>query len=47
VRLSTGNYCEACANPQDRLERSRRRIPWWVLALVVLAGLILLRALVR
>lgn len=47
VRLSTGNYCEACADPQDRPAPSRRRIPWWALALIVLAGLILIRALFR
>lgn len=47
VRSSTGNYCETCANPADRPARARRGIPWWALALVLLAGLILLRALFR
>ncbi len=47
VRLSTGNYCEACANPSGAPARSGRRIPWWVIALVLLGALMLLRALFR
>lgn len=46
VRLSTGNYCRACASPQDR-PLARRRLPWWVIALVLLAALILVRGLIR
>jgi len=47
VRLSSGNYCEACTHPGDRPPQARRRIPWWAVVLVVLAGLILFRALFR
>ncbi len=47
VRLSTGNYCDVCANPQDRSGRARWPIPWWAVALVALAALVLIKALVH
>jgi len=46
VRLSTGNYCEVCADPQARPRRGRP-IPWWAIALAVLVLLIVLRAFIR
>ncbi len=46
VRLSTGNYCQACASGEDRPPK-RRGIPWWALALGVLIVIVLLRALFR
>lgn len=45
VRLSTGNICETCANAEGRAVRVRRGVPWWALGLLVLAALILVRAL--
>jgi len=48
VRLSTGNYCDTCANAPDRgAARPRRAIPWWVVGLILLAALIFIRALVH
>jgi hypothetical protein len=48
VRLSTGNYCDTCANAPDRRPaRPRRAIPWWVVGLILLAALIFIRALVH
>ncbi len=52
VRLSTGNYCERCANeaggpPHARARRRGRGTPWWAVALVMVLALILLRALFR
>lgn len=46
VRLSTGNFCEACANPQDRPRRGAR-VPWWAVVLAALAVLVLARLFVR
>ncbi len=46
VRLSTGNYCETCANPPAR-PRPARRFPWWAIVLAVLVVLVLLRAILR
>ncbi len=46
VRLRTGNYCDVCANPETRAV-PRRRIPWWVVGVLVLAALILFRGLFR
>jgi hypothetical protein len=48
VRLSMGNFCEACANnPEGRKPRPRRRIPWWAIVVIVLGVVLLLRLLVR
>jgi hypothetical protein len=48
VRLSTGNYCETCANAPERSPRtSRRGLPWWAVALIIVAAVIVLRALIR
>jgi B-box zinc finger protein len=38
VRLSTGNFCDTCANPGAAV-RPRRAMPWW---LIVLAAAVLL-----
>jgi hypothetical protein len=46
VRLSTGNFCETCANAPER-PAAKRTIPWWAIALVVIAALIVLRALIH
>lgn len=46
VRLSTGNYCEACANP-TAAERPRRAIPWWLIVLAAAVLLFLVRLLAR
>ena len=45
VRLSTGNYCATCAGGEGRAVRVPRRMPWWAVGLMVLAALILVRAL--
>ena len=46
VRLSTGNYCAACADAPERSARAARRgVPWWAMALIVLAAVIVLRIL--
>jgi hypothetical protein len=42
VRLSTGNYCDVCANPGMKT-RPRRPMPWWL----ILAGAALLLVLAR
>jgi B-box zinc finger protein len=48
VRLNTGNFCEACANnPEGVKPRAARRIPWWVIVVVVLGIVVLLRLVVR
>jgi B-box zinc finger len=48
VRLSTGNYCDTCANAPDRAPaRVRRGIPWWVVGLILLAVLIVFRTLIH
>lgn len=47
VRLSDGNYCQACATAGDRPAQRKRRVPWWALALAVLGALALLRAVVH
>ena len=48
VRLRTGNYCDTCANaPDPGAARSRRGIPWWLVGLILLAALIIIRALVH
>jgi len=47
VRLSTGNYCDTCANAPDRGGRARRGIPWWAVGLILLAALIVIRALIH
>ncbi len=45
MRLATGNYCAACATAESRAVRGRRGIPWWAVGLLVLAALVLARAL--
>ena len=48
VRLSTGNFCETCANAPERGARpTRRGLPWWALALIIVAAIIVLRALIH
>jgi hypothetical protein len=47
VRLSTGNYCNACANAADRPAGTRRAIPWWAIIAVAFALLLLLRLLLH
>ncbi len=57
VRLSTGNYCERCADeaggpvhPARGAPHGGRRGPkisWWGVALAVLLGLMVLRLLLR
>jgi hypothetical protein len=48
VRLRTGNYCDACANaPEGKAARPRRGIPWWTVALILVAALLLMRALIH
>lgn len=48
VRLRTGNYCETCAGaPEGRATRPRRGIPWWAMALVLLAALLIIRSVIR
>lgn len=48
VRLSTGNFCDACVNePAGRPARGRRGMPWWAIGLIVLAALIVIRMVVR
>ena len=42
VRLSTGNFCEACANPSPAV-RPRPAMPWWVIVLVGAALFLLVR----
>ena len=41
VRLSTGNFCEACAGPAPRPQR--RAAPWWIIVLAAAALLVLVR----
>jgi hypothetical protein len=45
VRLSTGNFCDACANPAPTA--ARRAMPWWIIVLAVVALLVLIRLFVR
>jgi hypothetical protein len=45
VRLSTGNYCDACANPAAA--PPRRTVPWWLIVMAVVALLVLARLFVR
>ncbi|HLW49292.1 MAG TPA: B-box zinc finger protein [bacterium] len=45
VRLSTGNYCEVCANPTAAAPR--RSLPWWLIVLTVLVLLVAVRLFVR
>jgi MYXO-CTERM domain-containing protein len=48
VRLSTGNFCDACANaPAGPPARVRRGMPWWAIGLIVLAALIVIRMVFR
>jgi len=47
VRTSSGNFCEACATRGDRPPKTRRAIPWWMIALGVLLLLMLVRAFVH
>ena len=47
VRLSTGNYCEACANAPERVARRARAIPWWAIALIIVVAIVALRALIH
>jgi hypothetical protein len=48
VRLSTGNYCDTCANAPYRVPaRPRRGMSWWVVGLILLAAFIVLRALIH
>jgi len=48
VRLSTGNFCEACAGASDRPAAGKRRgVPWWAIGLIALAALIALRMVIR
>lgn len=48
VRLSTGNFCDACANAPERgAGRSRRSVPWWAIALILVVALIAIRALIH
>jgi B-box zinc finger len=47
VRLSTGNYCETCANTPERAARPGRGLPWWAIALIIVAAVIVLRALIH
>ena len=48
VRLYMGNFCETCANnPEGLRPRVGRRIPWWVIVVVVLGVVVLLRVVVR
>ena len=42
VRLSTGNFCDTCANPTTAA-RPRRALPWWL----IVAGAVVLFALLR
>jgi hypothetical protein len=45
VRLSTGNYCDACANPAAT--PPRRAVPWWLIVLAVLVLIALVRLFVH
>ena len=47
VRLSTGNYCETCANAPERSARPARGLSWWVIALIIVAAVIVIRALIH
>jgi hypothetical protein len=47
VRLSTGNYCDTCANAPARAARSARGLPWWALALIIVAAVIVIRAIIH
>jgi hypothetical protein len=48
VRLSTGNFCDACANaPERRQSRPRRSVPWWAVGLILLVAFIVIRALIH
>lgn len=45
VRLSTGNFCDACANPAAGA--GRRALPWWLIVAAVLVLLVLIRLIVH
>lgn len=47
VRLSTGNYCETCANAPAGTPRRARALPWWAIALIIVAAVIVLRAIIH
>lgn len=48
VRLSTGNFCDTCANAPDRgAARARRGFPWWAVALIIVGALIVFRTFIR
>lgn len=46
VRLSTGNFCDACANP-SAARPARRATPWWLIVLVAGGLIVLLRLFVH
>jgi B-box zinc finger protein len=41
VRLSTGNFCDACVSPAAA--RPRRAMPWWIIVLAAVVLLFLVR----
>jgi hypothetical protein len=48
VRLSTGNFCDTCANAPERgTSRPRRGVPWWAVGLILLVAFIVIRALIH
>lgn len=48
VRLSTGNFCDSCANaPEPGVRPARRGIPWWTIVLIIAAVVIALRLLIH
>ena len=48
VRLNMGNFCETCANnPEGLRPRAGRRLPWWLIVVVVLGVVVLLRLVVH
>lgn len=42
VRLSTGNFCDTCANPSAAV-RPRRAMPWWLIVVGAAGVLFLVR----
>jgi len=47
VRLSTGNFCDTCANPGMGAARQRRPMPWWLIVVGAAVLLFLARLLVH
>jgi hypothetical protein len=41
VRLSTGNFCDACANPAPAAPP--RTVPWWLIVVAVVVLLVVIR----